>query len=76
MPADNELDHGKIPSLMSLQLDKPDDTINDAKKLPPVTNISDLVLPKALEDVLAFKDQRVAELGENEPSEEPILKPI
>lgn len=76
MPSDNELDHGKIPSLMSLQLDKPDDSIIDMKKPQSVTNIADLILPKALEDVLAFKDQRVAELGENEPSNEALQKPV
>uniref|UniRef100_A0A182Q2C3 PSP proline-rich domain-containing protein n=1 Tax=Anopheles farauti TaxID=69004 RepID=A0A182Q2C3_9DIPT len=44
------------PSLMSLKVDSPD----DGTKKP-----SELVLPKALEDVLALKTIRAQELGEN-----------
>uniref|UniRef100_A0A7G3AYN7 Putative splicing factor 3b subunit 2 n=1 Tax=Lutzomyia longipalpis TaxID=7200 RepID=A0A7G3AYN7_LUTLO len=50
----NESDE-KIPSLMSLVLDKPDEV--KAKKP------AEVVLPKALEEVLALKDQRAMELG-------------
>lgn len=44
----------EIQPLMSMQVDKPDEI--NLKKV-------DLVLPKALEDVFAFKDQRALELG-------------
>uniref|UniRef100_A0A1B0D788 Uncharacterized protein n=1 Tax=Phlebotomus papatasi TaxID=29031 RepID=A0A1B0D788_PHLPP len=50
----NESDD-KIPSLMSLVLDKPD----EVKGKKP----AEVVLPKALEEVLALKDQRALELG-------------
>lgn len=60
----NEEEKKTIPSLMSLKLDKPDDDDNNKKS-------SDVILPKALEDVLAFKDQRVLELGADETS--PVL---
>ena len=45
----------ELPSLMSMKLDKPDDMKN---KSP-----SEVILPKALEDVFAFKDQLAGELG-------------
>uniref|UniRef100_A0A182N944 PSP proline-rich domain-containing protein n=1 Tax=Anopheles dirus TaxID=7168 RepID=A0A182N944_9DIPT len=45
------------PSLMSLKVDSPDD--DESKKQ------SELVLPKALEDVLALKTIRAQELGED-----------
>lgn len=45
----------ELPSLMSMKVDKPD----DMKSKSP----SDVVLPKALEDVFAFKDQLAGELG-------------
>ena len=48
----------KLPSLMSLKIDNPD----DEKKTDP----SEVVLPKALEDVLALKTQRAIELGGDE----------
>lgn len=47
---------GEIPSLMSLKVGKPAD---DGNRGPPKKEI--LVLPKAIEDVLAFKDQRAQE---------------
>lgn len=45
----------ELPSLMSMKVDKPD----DMKSKSP----SEVVLPKALEDVFAFKDQLAGELG-------------
>ncbi len=45
----------ELPSLMSMKVDKPDDMKN---KSP-----SEVILPKALEDVFAFKDQLAGELG-------------
>lgn len=45
-----------LPSLMSMKVNKPDDMIRN--KSP-----SDVVLPKALEDVFAFKDQLADKLG-------------
>lgn len=44
-----------LPSLMSVKVDKPDDLKNKGN--------NELVLPKALEDVFAFKDQLAGELG-------------
>lgn len=44
-----------LPSLMSMKVDKPDDMKNK--------NPSEVILPKALEDVFAFKDQLTGELG-------------
>lgn len=44
-----------LPSLMSVKVDKPDDLKNKGN--------SELILPKALEDVFAFKDQLAGELG-------------
>lgn len=45
---------GELPSLMSMKVDKPE----DIKSLP-----NEVILPKALEDVFAFKDQLAGELG-------------
>lgn len=45
----------KLPSLMSLKIDKPQETKKN----------NDVVLPKALEDVLALKDKRTLELALN-----------
>lgn len=53
-PTDNG-NLNELPSLMSMKVDKPDDMKN---KSP-----SEVVLPKALEDVFAFKDQLAGELG-------------
>lgn len=50
-----------LPSLMGARIDRPDDeppANDDPEKSPEV-----LVLPKALEDVFAFKDQLADELG-------------
>lgn len=49
--------HGLTP-LMSVKVDKPDDVKGNNQ-----INSSDVVLPKALEDVFAFKDQLADELG-------------
>lgn len=43
-----------IPDLMSLKIDK------------PIVNEGEVVLPQALEEVLALKNQRESELGEDE----------
>lgn len=53
-PTDNG-NANELPSLMSMKVDKPDDMKN---KSP-----SEVILPKALEDVFAFKDQLAGELG-------------
>ncbi|XP_077301183.1 splicing factor 3b subunit 2 [Arctopsyche grandis] len=54
-----------LPSLLSLKVEKPEEL---KKKVP------DVVLPKALEEALAFKDQRAAALGTLDDSSE-IEKP-
>lgn len=55
-PSDNgNSNANELPSLMSMKVDKPD----DMKSKSP----SEVVLPKALEDVFAFKDQLAGELG-------------
>lgn len=54
-----------LPSLMSMKVDKPDEMKNKIT--------GDVVLPKALEDVFAFKDQLAGELGRKDgeiPSDE------
>lgn len=50
-----------LPSLLSLKVEKPEEL---KKKVP------DVVLPKALEEALAFKDQRAAALGTLDDSSE------
>lgn len=45
-----------LPSLMSVKVDKPED-------IKPTKNTAELILPKALEDVFAFKDQLAGEMG-------------
>lgn len=50
-----------LPSLLSLKVEKPE----ELKKKTP-----DVVLPKALEEALAFKDQRAAALGSLDESSE------
>lgn len=47
-----------LPPLMSVKVDKPDEI-----KGPNAQNAGDVVLPKALEDVFAFKDQLADEMG-------------
>jgi splicing factor 3B subunit 2 len=49
----------KLPSLMSLKIDKPDNQNDEDEK-----SKGDLVLPKALEDALAMKALRALELGD------------
>lgn len=46
-----------LPSLMSVKVDKPDEVKGNGQ------NTSEVVLPKALEDVFAFKDQLADEMG-------------
>lgn len=53
-PWNDEVDKA-LPPLMSVRVAKPDD-VRDKE-------ISDVILPKALEDVFAFKDQLADELG-------------
>lgn len=48
-----ENNQNDLPSLLSLHVEKPDED----------SNKGDVVLPKALEQVFALKDQRAAELG-------------
>lgn len=53
---------GELPSLMSVRIDRPDEqNPTDDKHESGVAEV--LVLPKALEDVFAFKDQLADELG-------------
>ncbi|XP_063707669.1 splicing factor 3B subunit 2 [Culicoides brevitarsis] len=51
---------GEIPSLMSLKVGKPAEEVRQG---PPKKDV--LVLPKALEDVLAIKEQRGTDFGED-----------
>lgn len=51
---ENDGDDSKLTPLMSVKVDNPDD---DGKNDKP----SEVILPKALEDVLALKDQRAAQ---------------
>lgn len=53
----DEVDKGisSLPPLMSVKVDRPEDTKSKAS--------AEVVLPKALEDVFAFKDQLAGELG-------------
>ncbi|CAK1550445.1 unnamed protein product [Leptosia nina] len=62
---------GSLPSLLTMKIDTPEEFRN---KSTPVTGV---VLPKALEEALAYKDQRQAALGkeaEKEIPEETVLK--
>ncbi|XP_022917780.1 splicing factor 3B subunit 2 [Onthophagus taurus] len=52
----------ELPSLLSLKVDPPDQVVDG--------NPSEVVLPQALEDVLALKNQRALELGTEENAEE------
>lgn len=52
----------QLPSLLSLKLDPPE-------QMPDVTN-AEVVLPQALEQVLALKNQRALELGTEDGSAE------
>lgn len=54
----NSDDPSQITPLMSMSVDNPED---DKQKLKP----SEVVLPKALEDVLALKDQRAAQFEDD-----------
>lgn len=54
----NENVSNELPSLMAMKVDKPDDVTGSKS---PTSN--SVVLPKALEDVFAFKDQLTDELG-------------
>lgn len=50
-----------LPSLMAVQINRPEDETQNEE--PPEKPSEVLVLPKALEDVFAFKDQLADELG-------------
>ncbi|XP_030031608.2 LOW QUALITY PROTEIN: splicing factor 3B subunit 2 [Manduca sexta] len=52
-----------LPSLLTMKIDTPEEFKN---KAAPVGGV---VLPKALEEALAYKDQRQAALGDNEEKE-------
>lgn len=47
-----------LPPLMSVKVDKPDDVKSNNNQ-----NAGEVILPKALEDVFAFKDQLADEMG-------------
>lgn len=63
-----------LPPLMSVKIDKPDEVKSNSSSNKPISG--ELILPKALEDVLAFKDQLADELGraDGEIPYEPIDK--
>lgn len=74
MPDDNDgiSEPSKIPPLMSIPFTKPPDDFSrrEPKMNPGIKNPLEVILPKALEDVLAFKDLRELELGDEEPVQE------
>lgn len=53
-----------LPSLLTMKIDTPEEFRNK-----PMT-VGGVVLPKALEEALAYKDQRQAALGEEEEAQE------
>ncbi|XP_026494329.1 splicing factor 3B subunit 2 [Vanessa tameamea] len=73
--SDNGLSGSSLPSLLTMKIDTPEEFRNK-----PLATVGGVVLPKALEEALAYKDQRQAALGEQtekeiETEKEPEVPP-